>query len=802
MDPNKNYRGVHFKPSTEQLNQQHQQQQQQQQRQQSDPTQFVQTWQQRHSILNKLTTTILSTDQELLEQYQHLKPSTTPNCELSHQFGFLLERAQQQQQQPTIATTPTPSEQKLLQRCLRTQIEPSKDFILIRKISDGQSGSVHLIRTRLSSLESLNQSNFYILKKVSKRVSRRIQQYSSIETELSILLLSRGSTSSGVKRQPKLHLSFQTATDLHLVLEYSMSGSIADHLGQGGGMAERRVSEAQLRGWTVDVLAGLDWLHHRHRFCHRDVKPANLLINHPDGHILLTDFATAAPLVLLNHSNPPRSSDTLVVPRNHRVVIVGTCDYIAPEVLETHLTQTIATLSHSTVSGRPTASTPTGRTITITGGRHDQPGPPASPNEHDEPASNGGAYGPEIDLWSFGVSLFEMIYGRLPFFCPSINDTYSKIVDHKSHLKIPEVRGRNSGTDYGQRYYPDDDDDDDDEQEEEDQEEPVSGALQSFLKVLLCSRENRIGCGSEGLQEVKAHEWFRGLDWDEAQRRPVPDFQRSPIDINRLGDSVCLDEGAAGAEGDDDQRFNFSAFFGSSPGLSTLKSNTKKNKKTGEDGGSWRDDDDDDSDEDSAGSEESDEFFGFTYLPSDPDEFNRAQEDHQSRQRLKSSIKRGHMGQVAEELGGPRKPGHDDRFSTPIKPTWRSTQTPGSSVFPLQAPPTGRGSRSVRVETRPDGRTVPLSQIDQLILLNQIVLSTAKKATPFAQNFSLISPPFSNNHQQQQHPPPRRLDSQPNSQLTVVHQLELASQSVDNLLLKINRLIAQSDSIILNAQPP
>ncbi|KAA1137573.1 hypothetical protein PGTUg99_021122 [Puccinia graminis f. sp. tritici] len=331
MDPNKNYRGVHFKPSTEQLNQQHQQQQQQQQRQQSDPTQFVQTWQQRHSILNKLTTTILSTDQELLEQYQHLKPSTTPNCELSHQFGFLLERAQQQQQQPTIATTPTPSEQKLLQRCLRTQIEPSKDFILIRKISDGQSGSVHLIRTRLSSLESLNQSNFYILKKVSKRVSRRIQQYSSIETELSILLLSRGSTSSGVKRQPKLHLSFQTVTDLHLVLEYSMSGSIADHLGQGGGMAERRVSEAQLRGWTVDVLAGLDWLHHRHRFCHRDVKPANLLINHPDGHILLTDFATAAPLVLLNHSNHAhtRSSDTLVVPRNHRVVIVGTCDYIA-----------------------------------------------------------------------------------------------------------------------------------------------------------------------------------------------------------------------------------------------------------------------------------------------------------------------------------------------------------------------------------------------------------------------------------------------------------------------------------------
>ncbi|KAA1064873.1 hypothetical protein PGT21_018021 [Puccinia graminis f. sp. tritici] len=196
-------------------------------------------------------------------------------------------------------------------------------------------------------------------------------------------------------------------------------------------------------------------------------------------------------------------------------------------------------------------------------------------------------------------------------------------------------------------------------------------------------------------------------------------------------------------------------------------------------------------------SEELDEFFGLTSLSSDPDEFNRAQEDHQIRQRLKSSIKRGHMGQVAEELGGPWKSDPDDRFSTPIKPTWRTAQTPGSA-FPLQAPPTGRGLRSVRVETRPNIRTIPLSQIDQLILLNQIVLSTAKKATPFAQNFSIISPPFSNHHQN----PSQRLDKQPHSQPTVLHPLELATLSVANLFLKINSLIDQSDSIILNAQSP
>ncbi|KAH9454664.1 hypothetical protein Pst134EB_014730 [Puccinia striiformis f. sp. tritici] len=195
----KNNRGVHFKPSTEQLNQQKQNQQKQQ------------------------------------EQQHQAKEKKDP-AQFANNAGFreLLERAQEQLQHLDSSISSdqaTSTQDKLLQRCLRTQIEPTKDLILLRKISDGQSGSVYLIRTRLSSLESLNQSNLYILKKVSKRISRKIQQYSSIETEQKILEQSRTGTGiNKVKRTPLLHLSFQTGEELNIVIEYSPSGSITEHL--------------------------------------------------------------------------------------------------------------------------------------------------------------------------------------------------------------------------------------------------------------------------------------------------------------------------------------------------------------------------------------------------------------------------------------------------------------------------------------------------------------------------------------------------------------------------------------------
>ncbi|KAI9604149.1 hypothetical protein H4Q26_003761 [Puccinia striiformis f. sp. tritici PST-130] len=195
-------------------------------------------------------------------------------------FRELLERAQEQLQHLDSSISSdqaTSTQDKLLQRCLRTQIEPVKDLILLRKISDGQSGSVYLIRTRLSSLESLNQSNLYILKKVSKRISRKIQQYSSIETEQKILEQSRTGTGiNKVKRTPLLHLSFQTGEELNIVIEYSPSGSITEHLSR-----EALKLLSKLNATTCSVSSDCNDPSHRLYFMFLLASATNRFKNHP-----------------------------------------------------------------------------------------------------------------------------------------------------------------------------------------------------------------------------------------------------------------------------------------------------------------------------------------------------------------------------------------------------------------------------------------------------------------------------------------------------------------------------------------
>lgn len=100
--------------------------------------------------------------------------------------------------------------------------------------------------------------------------------------------------------------------ELNLVAEYIPGWSLADHLAQVSRFPEHMVACI-----TQQIVDGLDYLH-KMGITHRDVKPANILVN-PDGMIKITDFGVSSAVDV-----PTMTGNTLV----------GTPWYIAPEMIE------------------------------------------------------------------------------------------------------------------------------------------------------------------------------------------------------------------------------------------------------------------------------------------------------------------------------------------------------------------------------------------------------------------------------------------------------------------------------------
>ncbi|GJZ14824.1 serine/threonine-protein kinase tricorner-like protein [Tanacetum coccineum] len=91
-------------------------------------------------------------------------------------------------------------------------------------------------------------------------------------------------------------------------------------------------------------------------------------------------------------------------------------------------------------------------------------------------------YALECDWWSLGAIMFEMIVGYPPFYSDDPTLTCRKIVKWKMHLKFPK-------------------------------EARLSFKAKDLITKLLCNVNQRLG--SKGADEIKAHPWFRGIDWDK-----------------------------------------------------------------------------------------------------------------------------------------------------------------------------------------------------------------------------------------------------------------------------------------------
>ncbi|XP_050367945.1 uncharacterized protein LOC126786228 [Argentina anserina] len=285
----------------------------------------------------------------------------------------------------------------------------------------------------------------------------------------------------------KLYCSFQDEEFLYLIMEYLPGGDMMTLL-----MRKDILTENEARFYVGETVLAIESIH-KHNYIHRDIKPDNLLLDR-HGHMKLSDFGLCKPLG--TNSFPDLSENDSAVGRNLKSASESNqhsrqkSNPSTPKKTQQeqllHWQKNRRMLAYSTV-GTPDYIAPE---VLLKKG-----------------------YGMECDWWSLGAIMYEMLVGFPPFYSEEPMSTCRKIVNWRTHLKFPE-------------------------------EAKLSAEAKDLICKLLCNVEQRLG--TKGAYEIKAHPWFKGLEWDKLYQMEaafIPEVNNELDTQNfekfeELGDSV------------------------------------------------------------------------------------------------------------------------------------------------------------------------------------------------------------------------------------------------------------------------
>jgi serine/threonine protein kinase len=288
-----------------------------------------------------------------------------------------------------------------------------ENYELIKVLGVGCMGKVLLAREKGSNKK-------YAIKSISKKfvISHGKTEVEHTLTEQRVL-----ATLSQLNHPflIRLHASFQSDTNLFLVMPYIQGGDFATQLALYGSLDVKR---AQF--YCAEMVSGICELH-KHGIIYRDLKPENVLLD-MNGHIKLTDFGLSKQFKLSQNSSA--------------VTFCGTAEYLAPEILK------------------------------------ELP------------------YSYEVDWWSLGTFLFELITGFTPFWAENHMAMYQRVL--YDSLEFPADFFRRS-----------------------DNYVLLEHAKDLITGLLVKDPASRLGSGLDAEQHIRNHPFFSDIDFEKLDKKEI-----------------------------------------------------------------------------------------------------------------------------------------------------------------------------------------------------------------------------------------------------------------------------------------
>ncbi|KAI8346972.1 kinase-like domain-containing protein [Mortierella sp. GBAus27b] len=275
----------------------------------------------------------------------------------------------------------------------------------------------------------------------------------------------------------QLFYAFASKDYLYLVMEYVIGGDLSSLLAVFG-----TFDEDMAKMYIAECILALEYLH-SNGITHRDLKPDNMLVN-AEGHLKLTDFGLSR-IAVPDQDDAPGWHDQKAPTTPRRPPRTPTM-FSSSSKGSKRASKADITADRSAVSEayKSTVRRHRGSSKALLG----------TPDYLAPELLLGIGHGPAVDWWSLGVCLFEFLAGYPPFMDEAPEAIFKNILDHGMYyIQWPE--------------------------------DGMSDEASDLINKLL----HRDPAQRPSPAELKAHPFFRGVDWENIRNQEAP-FIPAPND--------------------------------------------------------------------------------------------------------------------------------------------------------------------------------------------------------------------------------------------------------------------------------